>query len=73
MLVSEVKPIGKFGKNMLENENAEDLIARIIEKPLQNACRECKNKNIETVMSSANKNNIVKDNEKRFRAKAEEK
>lgn len=66
MLVSEVKPIGKFGKNMLENENAEDLIARIIEKPLQNACRECKNKNIETVMSSANKNNIVKDNEKRI-------
>ena len=66
MLVSEIKPIGKFGKNMLENENADDLISRIIEKPLQEACRECKNKNIETVMSSANKNNIVKDNEKRI-------
>ena len=66
MLVSEIKPIGKFGKNMLENENADDLISRIIEKPLQEACRECKNKNIETVMSSANKNNIVKNNERRI-------
>ena len=66
MLVSEIKPIGKFGKNMLENENADDLISRIIEKRLQEACRECKNKNIETVMSSANKNNIVKYNEKRI-------
>ena len=48
MLVSEIKPIGKFGKNMLENEEADELIYRIIEKPLQNACKACKDKNIET-------------------------
>lgn len=59
MLVNEVKPIGKFGKNLLKKENAEDIIERIVETPLQNACKQCREKNIETVMSSANKNNIV--------------
>lgn len=73
MLVSEVKPIGKFGKNMLENENPEELIKSIIEKPLQKACIECKNKNIETIMSSANKNNIVSDAKKRIDKKDLEK
>lgn len=62
MLVSEIKPIGKVGKNLLENKNAEEIIELIIEKPLQKACKECKEKNIETVMSSANKKNIVKKN-----------
>lgn len=66
MLVSEIKPIGKFGKNMLENEEADELIYRIIEKPLQNACKACKDKNIETVMSSANKNNIMTRKQKRI-------
>ena len=60
MLVTEVKPIGKVGKNLLENKNAEEIIEIIIEKPLQKACKDCMNKNIETVMSSANKKNIVK-------------
>ena len=62
MLVSEIKPIGKVGKNLLENKNADEVIELIIEKPLQKACKECKEKNIETVMSSANKKNIVKKN-----------
>ena len=66
MLVSEIKPIGKFGKNMLENEDADELIYKIIEKPLQNACKACKDKNIETVMSSANKNNIMTRKQKRI-------
>ena len=65
MLVSEIKPIGKVGKNLLENKNADEIINTIIEKPLQKACIECKNKNIETSMSSANRNNIVKKNKKR--------
>ena len=64
MLVSEVKPIGKVGENLLENKNADELIKLIIEKPLQKACKECKEKNIETVMSSANKKNIVKKSKK---------
>ena len=66
MLISEIKPIGKFGKNMLENEDADELIYKIIEKPLQNACKACKDKNIETVMSSANKNNIMTRKQKRI-------
>ena len=65
MLIKEVKPIGKVGKNLLENKNAEEIINTIIEKPLQKACIECKEKNIETVMSSANRNNIRKKNKKR--------
>lgn len=64
MLVNEVKPIGKVGKNLLENIKADEMIEIIIEKPLQKACKACKDKNIETVMSSANRNNIVKKNKK---------
>ena len=60
ILISEVKPIGKIGKKILENEDSNSIIEKIIEKPLQNACKLCKEKNIETVMSSANKNNIAK-------------
>ena len=66
MLVKDIKPIGKVGKNLLKNKNADEIIETIIEKPLQKACKECKNKNIETVMSSANKNNLVKKNKIRI-------
>lgn len=69
MLVSEVKRIGKVGKNLLENKNADEIIELIIEKPLQKACKQCKEKNIETVMSSANKKNILKENQKRVKRK----
>lgn len=69
MLVNEVKPIGKVGKNLLENKNADEIIEIIIEKPLQKACKACKDKNIETVMSSANRNNIVKNNKKEIKRK----
>ena len=64
MLVNEIKPIGKFGKNLLNINNSDELITKIIEKPLQNACKKCKEKNIETVMSSANKKNIMNSNNK---------
>ena len=66
MLVTEVKPIGKVGKNLLENKNEEEIIEIIIEKPLQKACKDCKSKKIETVMSSANKKNIVKNDKYRI-------
>lgn len=59
MLVYEIKPIGKVGKNLLENKNADEIIETIIEKPMQKACKAFKNKNIETSMSSANRKNIV--------------
>lgn len=66
MLISEVKPIGKVGRNILKDKNAEEIIKTIIEKPMQKACLDCKEKNIETSMSSANKNNIVKKNKTRI-------
>lgn len=64
MLVKEIKPIGKVGKNLLDNKDADEIIEMVIEKPLQKACKKCKEKNIETVMSSANRNNIAKKNKK---------
>lgn len=64
MLISDIKPIGKVGKNLLKSKSANEIIELIIEKPIQKACKVCKNKNIETIMSSANKNNIMKCKEK---------
>ena len=65
MLVSEVNKIGKVGKKLIDNEDADRLIEKIIEKPMQKACKDFKNKNIETAMSSANKNNIMKSKRKK--------
>ncbi|MBR3002293.1 MAG: hypothetical protein IKF38_01820 [Clostridia bacterium] len=69
MLVKEVKPIGKVGKNLLKKQDSDKIIEAIIEKPLQKACKQFKAKNIETSMSSANKNNIVKKNQTRVNKK----
>lgn len=69
MLIKDVKRIGKVGKNLLKNKDANEIIETIIEKPLQKACKDCKEKNIETVMSSANKNNLVKKNKIRINKK----
>ena len=66
MLVKEVKRCGKIGRNLLKDKSPEEKIEMIIEKPLQKACKACVNKNIETVMSSANCKNILKPNEKRI-------
>ena len=60
MLIKEIKPIGKVGKNLVGNESAEEIIDKIIELPLRKACKIYKNKNIETNMSSANKKNLPK-------------
>jgi len=69
MLVTEVKPIGKFGRNLLKNKNSNKIIENIIEKPLQKACRDCMIKNIETVMSSANKKNVMTKNKQKVNKK----
>ena len=66
MLIKEIKPIGKVGKKLTENENANDIIDKIIEKPLRKACKIFKDKNIETNMSSANRKNIQKEGDKRI-------
>jgi len=48
------------GINLLEADKAEQKIDNIIEEPLREACKLFRKKGIETVMSSANKNNLTK-------------
>ena len=66
MLIKEVKPIRKTGKDLANCENPDDIINQIIELPLRKACQIFKNKNIETNMSSANKKNLPKKGKKRI-------
>ena len=66
MLIKEIKPIGKIGKDLLKEKNSDEIIDTIIELPLRNACKIFKTKNIETNMSSANKKNIQKPGKKRI-------
>ena len=59
MLISEINPIDYRGVNLLNMDATTKYIDGIIELPLRNACKIFKQKGIETVMSSANKNNIL--------------
>ena len=65
MLITNIEPIDKWGKNLLNEEEhtAEELIDTIIEEPLRAACKIFREKGIQTVMSSANKNNVLKEGE----------
>lgn len=63
MLLKDIEPIGNPNVNLLDND-ANDIIDEIIELPLRKACKIFREKGIETVMSSANKNNLLKDGEK---------
>lgn len=62
MLINEVEPINEAAINLLQ-DNANDIIDERIELPLRKACKIFKQKGIETVMSSANKNNVLKPGE----------
>lgn len=64
MLIKEINPIDKSGVSLLNDRDAETLIDEIIELPLRNACKIFKKKGIETLMSSANKNNVLEAGEK---------
>lgn len=63
MLICEVEPINQVGVNLLEKEDAEAFIDEIIELPMRKACRIFRQKGIETLMSSANKNNVLQPGE----------
>ena len=63
MLLSDIEAIDSPTVNLLDND-ANDIIDEIIELPLRKACKIFREKGIETVMSSANKNNLLKDGEK---------
>ncbi len=58
MLIKEIEPIGTFGKSIVSETDSNELY-EMIELPLRQACKILKDKGIETVMSSANKNNIL--------------
>lgn len=62
--ISEINPIKEFGTNFIKEKNAGEMIDEIVEEPLRKACKALKNKGIETVMSSANKTNLLKEGEK---------
>lgn len=64
MLISEIEPIKNRGVNLIDEADSSDIIDRIIELPLRRACRIFRQKGIITIMSSANKNNIVLENQK---------
>ena len=62
MLIKEIEPINGVGVNLLEKDTI-DIIDQVVELPLRKACKIFKQKGIETVMSSANKNNVLKPGE----------
>lgn len=66
MLIKDIKPIDKWGRNLLKETDcdAETMIKEMIELPLQEPCRIFRKKGIQTVMSSANGNNILKPGQK---------
>lgn len=64
MYIKDVEPIRCVGINLLENDNPEERIDKIIEEPLKKACKIFLRKGIKTVMSSANRENIVSIGEK---------
>lgn len=65
MLIKDIEPIGDIGVNLLEKDNPDELIDKIVEMPLRKACKILRKKGIETVMSSANHDNVLKFGEKR--------
>lgn len=64
MLIKEIEPITEVGTNLLGQSNVQEIISKVIELPLQKACSIFVRKGIETVMSSANKNNVLQSGEK---------
>lgn len=62
MLIKDVAAIGEASINFLDE--SDDIIDRMVELPLRKPCKIFREKGIETVMSSANKTNIIGDGEK---------
>ncbi len=62
--ISEICAIREYGINLMKRKGADEIIDQIVEEPLRKACKELRRKGIETVMSSANRDNLLKDEEK---------
>ena len=64
MLIKEIEPIDKPGINLLKEYDAKSIIDQIVELPLRKPCKILLEKGIHTMMSSANKTNVLKNGEK---------
>lgn len=64
--IGDILPSKEYGINVIDKENGNEIIDKIVEEPLKKACKNLRNKGIETVMSSANRNNLLKQGEKRL-------
>lgn len=64
MLIKEIEPIKDPGSSLIGNEDAMIVIDEIVELPLRKACKIFNSKGIETIMSSANKSNVLQPGEK---------
>ena len=64
MLINEVEPIKDPGVMLLNKDNSAEVIDTIIELPLRKACKIFLNKGIQTIMSSANRNNLLNPSKK---------
>lgn len=63
--IKDIEPINEVGRNLIDAQNIDEIIDAIIELPFRKICKILSQKGIESVMSSANKNNILKPGEKR--------
>ncbi|MCI8654987.1 MAG: hypothetical protein HFJ48_03830 [Clostridia bacterium] len=59
--VVDILPNKDFGINLMDKENSNEIIDSIIEELLRKACKVLKSKGIETVMSSANRENVLEE------------
>ncbi len=64
MLLKEIEPINQATVHLSLFDDTDSIIDEIIELPLRTSCKILFQKGIETIMSSANKNNITKPGEK---------
>lgn len=57
--IKDIEPNVSIGRNLLKAEDGDEIIDLMIEKPLRKACKIFRAKGIETVMSSANRKNVL--------------
>ncbi len=57
--IKDIEPNASIGRNLLKAEDGDEIIDLIVEKPLRKACKIFRAKGIETVMSSANRKNVL--------------
>ena len=62
--VKDILPNKSAGVNLLNAKNPNEMIDLLVEEPLRKACKTLRDKGIETIMSSANRDNVLQEGEK---------